>query len=120
MTEGIPQHFETVPTAENISAVFETVVGSKEYAETRRLEDERGVYLWEIRVETEDGYTGYEYNRAGPNPKGKGLQTAVYATFYDKDGMPISGGTVARLVDNKWDTNLPDLDSHTDYSSKLP
>jgi len=113
MTEGLSKKLETgsenIPTPEEIATVFEELVGSKEYTEGRKLEDELGVYLWEIRMETEDGHTEYEYNRAGPNPKGKGLQTAIYATFYDNDGIPISGSSVAKLINNKWNTELLDL-----------
>ena len=115
MTEEPPKNPERgpeiVPTPEEIAMVFEKLTSSREYTEVQKLEDERGMYLWEIRVETEDGYTEYEYNRAGPNPnpKSKGLQTAVYATFYDKDGMPISGSSVAKLINGTWNINLLDL-----------
>ena len=101
---------EKVPTPEEIAAVFEKLTGSKEYTELQKLEDERGIYLWEIKVETEDGYTEYEYNRAGTHPKGVGLQTAVYATYYDRGGNPISGSSIAILINNKWNTELLDLD----------
>lgn len=111
MTEGPPQtpESETAPTPEEIKDVFERLTRSGRYTEMRRLEDERGIYLWEISIETEDGHTEYEYNRAGPNPKGKGLQTAVYATYYRNDGMPISGASVAELRNNVWNTELIDL-----------
>jgi hypothetical protein len=115
MTEGPPQTLdsgpEKNPTQEEIMAVLEKLTGSKEYTEVRRLEDEHGIYLWEISITTEDGHTEYEYNRAGPNPnpKSKGLQTAVYATYYDKDGMPISGSSVALLIGNVWNIDLLDL-----------
>jgi len=109
--KNIETRAETAPTLEEIVAVFEKLTGSKEYTEIRRLEDERGIYLWEISVATENGHTEYEYNRAGlnPNPKSKGFQTAVYAVFYGKDGMPISGSSVAKLINNKWNTELLDL-----------
>jgi hypothetical protein len=45
---GPPKNIETsveiAPTLEEIADVFEKLVGSKEYTEVRRLEDERGIY----------------------------------------------------------------------------
>ena len=115
MSEALPTKLEiereVAPTPEEIVSIFERLTGSKEYTVVRKLEDERGIYLWEISIATEDGRTEYEYNRAGPNPnpKSKGLQTAVYATFYDNDDMPISGSSVAKLMNGTWNTNLLDL-----------
>lgn len=113
MSEELPKNIElaaeTISTPEEISTVFERLTGIREHTEVRKLEDERGIYLWEISITTENGHTEYEYNRAGPNPKGRGLQTAVYATYYDNDGIPISGSSVAKLINNKWNTELFDL-----------
>jgi hypothetical protein len=126
MTEGplkkLELGVETVPTLKEVAAVFEKLTGSKDYTEMRKLEDERGIYLWEISVETEDGHAEYEYNRAGPNPKGKDLQTAVYATYYDRAGGIINGYTIARLTNNIWatGTELPDIDPSVDYKNLLP
>ena len=113
MAEDPPKNIEpgpeTAPTLEEIAAVFEKLTGTKEYTQGPRLEDEKGIYRWEIRVETEDGYIEYEYNRTVINPLGKVPKTVVFATYYDKDGMPISGSTVAQLINNTWNTQLIDL-----------
>ncbi len=100
---------ETAPTLEEVAAVFEKLTGTKEYTEVRKLEDERGIYLWEISVATEDGHTEYEYNRSVINPPEKVPKTVVFATYYGSDGMPISGSTVAQLINNTWKTELIDL-----------
>lgn len=61
MTERLLQKPESgaehVPTPEEIKDVFEKLTSSRGYREMRRLEDERGIYLWEISIETEDGHT---------------------------------------------------------------
>ena len=112
MTEGPPQKLEsrpeTVPSPEEIVGVFEKLTGSAKYTEVRKLEDEQGIYLWEITVETEDGSIEYEYNRAVLDPP-NAPKTVVFATYYDKDGVPISGSEVAQLMNNRWNTNLIDL-----------
>lgn len=66
--------------------------------------------MWEISITTEDGHTEYEYNRAGLYPGGKYLQTAVYVTFYDSTSVPISGSSIAKLINNKWNTDLLDVE----------
>jgi len=113
MNEERPQNRETGPetdpTPEEIQAVFEKLTETNEYTEIRKLVDERGVYLWEISVAMENGRVEYEYDRIGPNPRGKGLQTAVYAVYYGKDGALISGSSVAQLINGIWNTNLTNL-----------
>ncbi len=55
-----PEH---IPTPEEVPAVFKELVGETEFEETRKLEDEQGLYLWDIKIFTEDGYTEYSYRR---------------------------------------------------------
>jgi hypothetical protein len=38
-----PEH---IPTAEEVLLLFEKLVGEKKYEEVRKLEDEKGLYLW--------------------------------------------------------------------------
>ena len=112
MNEGRPQKpetgLETVPTPEEIKDVFEKLTRSGRYTEIRRLEDEKGIYVWIISMETEDGTTEYEYNRSVIDPP-HAPKTAVFATTYDKDGMPTGGSTIAQLINHKWNTNLIDV-----------
>lgn len=108
--KNVDIHAEIVPTQEDVAAVFERLIGSRKFTETRNPKyDERGLYSWEVTTPTESGSTEFEYNRAGPYPGGKYLQTAVYATFYDKEGMPTGGSSVAKLISGEWNTELIDL-----------
>lgn len=100
--------FERIPSAEEVLALFEKLVGEAKFGERRKLEDEQGLYLWEIEIAQEDGgTTEYSYIRKG-NYKEKGLaggsasETAIHVTYFDNEGIPISGHSVAKLVDGEW------------------
>ncbi len=41
---------EPIPSQEEIHSVFEQLIGAVQYRETRKLEDERGLYLWDIEI----------------------------------------------------------------------
>ncbi len=95
---------EIVPTSEEVQAVFERLVGEKKYAETRKLEDEKGLYLWEIEIATEEGKTEYLYMRKGRYQKGgEASTTAIHVAFYDTDGMPVGGELAAEYREGVWE-----------------
>ncbi|OGZ10974.1 MAG: hypothetical protein A3D67_03495 [Candidatus Lloydbacteria bacterium RIFCSPHIGHO2_02_FULL_51_22] len=114
--EGAPQKeyletgLERIPTTEEVRTVFEQLLEGKEFEEARKHEDEKGLWLWEIIVKGQDGsYSEYAYVRKGryaPLPgKSRGIEardTAVCVAFYDADGMPGGGETVARLEEGAW------------------
>lgn len=109
MMEGQSSEFkevsEYIPTLEEIQSIFQEIIKGEEYEELRRLEDERGVYLWEIVVTKKDGNVEYGYMRKGKYPEGQSATTAIGAVFYDGDGMPISGDLVAEYneAEEKWE-----------------
>lgn len=98
-----PEH---IPSKEEVLAVIKNLAGEKELSERRILEDEQGVYVWELEVKTAEGMTEYGYMRKGSHRQGEdhggALTTAIHATLFDADGMPYSGGNVAELVDGEW------------------
>lgn len=102
--EKNPEH---IPTQEEVLAIFEKFVGEAKYEEIRKLEDEQGLYLWEIKIAQEDGSIEYSYIRKG-NYKERGLaggsasETAIHITYFDNDEIPISGHSVCKLIDGKW------------------
>lgn len=108
MSEKIPS-FETkvelIPSEEEITSVFEALVEGKEYETRRKRNDEKGVYLWEIELkdEAEDGGTvEYSYSRAGVYPENKSTETVVHVTYFDADGVPQGGHSVALYKNGKW------------------
>jgi len=99
-----PEH---IPTSEEVLSLFKELVGENEYEVVRKLEDERGLYLWEIKIAQEDGSIEYSYIREGNYKErglagGSALETAIHITYFDNDGVPISGHSVAKLIDGNW------------------
>ena len=98
---------EIIPTSEDVILLFEKLAGEAEYDGVRKLEDDQGLYLWEIKIAQEDGSIEYSYIRKG-NYKERGLaggsaaDTAIHITYFDNDGIPISGHSVYKLIDGKW------------------
>lgn len=106
MPENQSETPERIPSKEEVLALIKNLAGGKELSERRILEDEQGVYVWELEVKTDEGMTEYGYMRKGPHRQsenhGGALTTAIHATLFDADGMPYSGGNVAELVDGEW------------------
>lgn len=94
---------EAIPSLEEIRFALERFTWGKEVTETRKLEDELGVYLWDITIpDVDGGIIEYSYVRKGPHAKGNPIETMINDTFYDKDGFPIHGSSVARYANGEW------------------
>lgn len=93
---------EHIPTQEEVCSVFRELIKG-EYVEIRKLKDEQGLYLYDIRVpgDSPDEEIGYEYIRKGHYKEGACLSTEIHVVYYEK-GIPISGTSAARYVDGKW------------------
>ncbi|MFH2104634.1 MAG: hypothetical protein ABII72_00150 [Parcubacteria group bacterium] len=100
--EAATEVSESIPTPEEVQSVFEQLVGGEEFTDRRKLEDEQGLYLWEIIVSREDGDVEYSYARKGRHGKEQASATAIGAYFFNKGGIPISGTTAARYEEGKW------------------
>lgn len=94
---------ESIPTPEEVRSVFEQLIGEEEYEDIRKLEDEQGLYLWDIIVSGEDGNTEYSYMREGQYPEGQASVTAVHVTFFDEAGVSVGGHSVAKYIEGKWE-----------------
>jgi len=106
MHEGSPNNFEegveNIPTPDEVESVFGQLVGQEGYEDIRKLEDEQGLYLWDIIISGEDGDTEYSYKRAGQYKEGQTPATAIHVTFFDEEGIPSGGYSVAKYVGGKW------------------
>jgi len=98
---------ERIPSLEEVRSLFERKVGEAKLEEVRRLEDERGLYLWEVRIVQKDGSVEYSYVRKG-DYKSRGLaggsasETAIHVTYFDNDEIPISGSSLFKLFGDEW------------------
>lgn len=98
---------EHIPTSEEVQSLFEKIAGEAKYEDVRKLEDEKGLYLWEVKIAQEDGSVEYSYIRKGDYKSrglagGSALETAIHITYFDNDEMPISGHSVLKLISDKW------------------
>lgn len=106
--EAEKENLEKIHTAEEVLEIFKELVGEAGFEEGRKLEDEQGLYLWEIKVAEENGESvEFEYVRKG-NYKERGLpggsapETAIHKTNFDSEGIPYTGGPVRKFRDGKW------------------
>src|SRR3989344_3054584 len=106
MSESAPDQFEEgpehIPTSEEGLDDFKQLIGETEFAEIQKLEEERGLYLWEIKISAEDGNTEYAYSirvRPGatdaPGPR-------IDVAFCNVEGIPMSGYPVAKYINGQW------------------
>lgn len=94
---------DTVPSEEEIRSVFENLAGAPDFKNIRKLEDDEGIYLWEVSAPTEDGRAKYLYIRKGTHDESRSLVTKISFSRFDKAGAPVESGTAAKLIDGEWD-----------------
>ena len=106
MKEGSPNVFEegpeAVPSPEEVEDIFEKLIESKDFEDIKKLEDEQGLYLWDIKVHGEDGDIEYLYMRKGHYTEGQASKTAINVTFFDESGISVGGHSVAKYIDGEW------------------
>ena len=105
MIEGIAHRFERGPdaitTEEEVRSIFEKLASGKAFTETRKLNDEAGIFLWDIEIPSEDGKTEYSFRR-GRMEVGELSGIRIDVAYYDADGMPISGHSAAKRIGRIW------------------
>ncbi|MEK7173252.1 MAG: hypothetical protein AAB723_02965 [Patescibacteria group bacterium] len=93
--EAEPEH---IPTLEEVRLALHGLkeLKGKQYEETFRREDEKGLYLLEVVILGEKGGETIElrYMRKGEYPKGSTLTTGIHVVYYENN-IPVSGTSVA-------------------------
>lgn len=103
--EGLPQakkeSLEHIPTLEEVRSIFRRLT-EKRFKEVRKINDEKGLYLFDITVpgKLKGEVTEYSYRR-GQTDKHANPIDSIQVTFYEYD-RPVSGTTVAEIVDGEW------------------
>ena len=105
---------EAIPTMEEVQVFFDDLLRVAEYenpSETIRQEiDEKGLFLWNIKIIVDDGHVEYQYMRKGQYEimedgklvKIATAKTAIGVAFFDEDGSVIGGDHVASCIDGEW------------------
>jgi len=102
LVESLEKKPEHIPTPEEVCSVFRELIG-KEYIEVRKLEDEQGLYLYEVKIpgDLPGEEIGYEYMKKGQYEEGASLSTEIHIVYYE-NGNAVGGTSAARYVDGKW------------------
>ena len=110
----IEQGPEREPTEAEIESFFKELTEGEEFEKVRTGEDERGLYLWDIAATDEQGNTTeYSYMRKGQYPEGQASTTAVHVAYYDSDGTPVGGESVAKYKDGVWHRSVSTTNEST-------
>jgi hypothetical protein len=87
---------ETIPSREHILSTFKELTQGADFKDIKEpLEDEQGIYRWDIVVTNPDNTTiEYSYTRSS--------NTTVNVLFLDEDGIPRGGHDAASYVEGNW------------------
>lgn len=101
------EKLERVPASEEVRSLFEKIIGEEKYEDVRKLEDKEGLYLLEVKITKEDGSIEYSYIRKGDYRSrglagGSAAETAIHITYFNNDGIPISGHSLFKLINDRW------------------
>lgn len=100
------ENIEHIPTSEEVLGVIKEIIGKNAYEKIRELSDEKGLYLLEVKTTSKEGEPiEYGYMRKmskGTHEEGSITVTEIHVTYFDDNGVPISGHSIAKLVDGKW------------------
>ncbi|MFA5392163.1 MAG: hypothetical protein WC306_00505 [Candidatus Paceibacterota bacterium] len=101
--ESLEEKLEQIPTIEEVSSVIKELVGEKEYIVVRQSEDEKGLYLYEVKIpgNSEGEEIGYEYMEKGHYKEGESSATEIHKVYYE-NGEAVGGTSAARYIDGKW------------------
>ena len=109
MNEKIPTfetNSESIPSNEEVINKVESLTGGEDYSDVRKLEDYKGIYMWEVRVDAPDVeglYTEYSYQRAGKYGTMFAGATEIHAVYYDGEGMPRGSQLISTYTENGWE-----------------
>lgn len=96
---------ERIPSEQEVRFCFEKLTGGEAYEEVRKKEDEKGVYLWEIKMTEatpDGGSVEYSYGREGSYPENKSVETAIHVAYFDANGVPEGGHSVLKYIEGNW------------------
>lgn len=87
------------PSLEEILSFLDELVGSENYVERERKEDELGLKDLKVESKSEPG-TCYEYSRR--IDKNGVTRVTMDITYYNQEGIPYIGEHLADYTDSEW------------------
>jgi hypothetical protein len=96
---------ERIPSMAEVGEMLKGFSGMEAFVPDKLIEDDKGLCI--LRFSVADGPEGataeYDYMRQGRHgEKDAALVSMINITYYDKDGLPFCGDTLANLVDGEW------------------
>lgn len=99
------KELEFIPTPKEVRLIFEKLLEGGKYETLRQLEDEKGLYLWEIKVskkQKDGGSTEYLYMRERHDVEEFASCTTIDVVFLNQEGLFDGGEQIAKYIDGKW------------------
>lgn len=101
--EALDVEKETKLEETEIEQKFQQYLNGKEYTTRKKLEDENGIYMWEIEIKNDDGTTTeYTYSKKGKWVNQSRQKTAIHITNFDETGFPLGGKSLALFICGEW------------------
>jgi len=96
---------ERIPSIAEVGEMLKAFSGMEAFVPDKLIEDDKGLCIFRFSVaDGPEGATAeYDYMRQGRHgEKNAALITMINITYYDKDGTPFCGDTLANLIDGEW------------------
>lgn len=87
------------PSEGEIFGFLDQMLGSGNYKEVSRKNDEQGLRDLRVESKTESGKC-YEYSRRVD--KEGVTRVTMDVTYYDENGIPYNGRQIANFIDSEW------------------
>lgn len=96
----IEKEKEHIPSQEEIRSVFSELFKGRPYETVRVKEDEKGITLWEVTVNSKEGVLEYTYIRKGSHEKN--LVASVTGIDCETETATSLPGQVAKCENGEW------------------
>jgi hypothetical protein len=98
---------EHIPTYAEILHHIQRITRGKPFTERRKIEGGNGLRILEVVVKEDDGGTAeYSYQRKDSVDTEPVDVPAIHVTYFDSDGVPITGYSVMKLEKGIWKETL--------------
>ena len=94
---------EQNPTEAMVSRQFENILEGREYTDIEKIEDEHGLYVWDIASLDDAGdRVEYCYKRAGESEMGTVAVSTIHTSYFIGDD-PVGGESLYKFRNHQWE-----------------